>query len=202
MQTILVVGNSKKFISAIKKNNIKSLIQVVSWRELTKQQVGKDCFPIIFLVGFDFDAISESYMCCYKKNVLDVVNFLSNVSCESTIINYVNTIICSKRTFSRYAFAKAALADELVKRFKNVREFQCPTIVNRDEVYIRGGRTILFFAKVLIKTKIVKTIQLDAIANNFGMLWQQKKCFYEVEGRYLNVSRPLIVDKFLRVLLG
>jgi hypothetical protein len=202
MKTILILGNSKKFISVIKKNYREATIHVVGWRNLANQPIVKFHYSEIFLVGFDFDAIAESYKHCYQKNVLDVIEFLENVTCDKTIIKYVNTLISTKKTFSRYAYVKAALADELFKCFKNVYELQCPTIMHGDKVNIRGSRLTVVIAMILVKAKFINTIQLEVISTNFNVLWKRREYCYGVEGRFLSIVRPQIIDKFLRVALG
>ena len=110
---IVIIGQSQKFITGVKKNYKNSKINIIPWRQVDfyiKKRV--DIYNMIFVCGFDFSIYTKDYIFFEKKNIFLILQLLRKISNKKTKIIYINTQIKGKidYTYSRYKYAKQKLA--------------------------------------------------------------------------------------------
>jgi len=206
---LLVIGNSPKWIRFIESIYRVDFVKVVSWRSLPIEseeieKITSNDWDLLLIAGYDYKSASYSYENYLNKNVFLIIDFIKKVIKYDNKVIYINTLGTKKNyTFSRYLYAKMLLGMELSKNFKNADILEFPTVVENETICVHGS----YFSKIIIKNfvyfKIVKKININnSFQENFEILKKLRsnpklpKCFF------IKKPRPLIIDRFLRIILG
>ncbi len=122
---IIIIGNSKKFITIVRSIYKNSFIKVYSWRSLIdinyNQQKKFKNPNLIIICGYDYNSHWYSYKDYYKSNISEPIKFVNFLANPKTKILYIDTLkkvlnSNSKKnrfTFSRYEYAKKELGFNL-----------------------------------------------------------------------------------------
>ena len=209
------MGKSEKFILIIKSIFKSSNIKIYPWRSLKnlryKNEKSLKKPNIIFVCGYDYMSQWYSFKKYYDINVLMPLNFIKFLADKKTQIFYVDTInkVFTKdlkknlNTFSRYEFAKKKLALKLYKNFKNIKIIQSPPIKEKKEVLVFGGFLTKFIFKLLIRLKLIKTIDIKTLKKEiiFNLKIKKKLRIKDLNPIFLSVPRSLFLDRLLRFIL-
>ena len=212
---IIVIGNSKKFISIFESIYKKSNIKKYSWRSIIdldfkEQKLFKNP-KVIFICGYDYKSQWYLYEQYYHRNVslpFKLVKFLVD---DKTKIIYIDTISKvldrytkkKRKTFSRYEFAKKELRTKLQKNFKNLKILEIPPIKAKNEILIHGSFFTKFIFKILIKLNLIKTIDISKIKKKLiiNLNSRQKLKIYQLRPILLSIPRSLFLDRLARLIL-
>ena len=201
-KSILIIGNSEKFITHFKKY---FHVKVIPWRKclLTDfDQVNLVKYEFVLLSGFDYSCYKQSFDLALDVNVVNPLRMLNKI--DSTSIIYVNTEKPVKSyTWSRYLYLKNRLNNELINTKKNITSISVPTIIdNQKKPLINGGifSKIIFF--ILIKANFVKTITFDELIQLIEIRQPQKLKEKIIKPYFLKIPRNQFLDRLLRIILG
>jgi len=198
-KNILIFGKSYHFINIIKKIYFREKIYIQSWRKQTLYQK----FDLIFVCGFDYSSLNESFENFIKKNYTNPFKYIKRVSKINSKIVYINTYCEKTQTYSRYNFVKNFLANKIKKSFSKVYIISIPTIRIKSKILIYGDFFSRFIFRILYKLKIINTItiyNLKKILNEDNFVYQRKNL--QVKGVHMKFPRNLLVDRMLRFLFG
>lgn len=212
MKKIIILGKSKKFVEIINKLYKNYQISVLSWRKLEKikdHRLLKNT-KIVFVCGYDYNSQWYSLKEYQRKNIdlpYRLINIMAN---KNTYLFYVDTIGNIKKginprntTLSRYEYAKKMLRYKLTKKFKKIKIIELPPLIDKNSnIQIFGNQFTKMIFKLLILTGSIESIKLEKIANRFLIKnnFQQKHILNKPIAFFLNIPRPLIVDRFLRII--
>lgn len=212
MKKIIILGKSKKFVEIINKLYKNYQISVLSWRNLEKfkdYRLLKNT-KIVFVCGYDYNSQWYSLKEYQRKNIdlpYRLINIMAN---KNTYLFYVDTIGNIKKginprntTLSRYEYAKKMLRYKLTKKFKKIKIIELPPLIDKNSnIQIFGNQFTKMIFKLLILTGLIESIKLETIANRFLIKnnFKQKHILNKPIAFFLNIPRPLIVDRFLRII--
>ena len=206
---LLVVGNSEKFIRFIESIFPVSHKCIVSWRSLPlsieQQNIITDTkWDLCLVTGYDYSSATYSFDKYLASNVENVVQFLRTSTSRDSQVIYINTMAASKRyTFSRYLYAKMLLGDALTESFPKTISLEFSTVNDSGKIVTKGGivSKYVFWVLNYFGRLSVVFINESPIAN--------LKLFQELGHKpfvpspwFLKIPRPLIVDRFMRLILG
>ena len=210
---IVVIGNSYKFIKILNSIYPRSVIKVYSWRNISNLDLKKESvlknINIILICGYDYKSQWYSYNKYYLSNITKPLKLTQFLSTKKSVIIYINTISKikentlskNKYTLSRYEFAKKELAYKLSKNFKLLKILEMPVIENiNGSANIHGGIFTLIIFNFLIYLKLIKTISVNNIKKLIIKKIDSKNIIKHrsLKPIFLNLPRPLIVDRMLR----
>ncbi len=211
IDTVLILGNSKKFILESKKIFKNSKIVVVPWRDCEKfisneRDFKKMKISTCIVCGYNHKSALFEYSKYYKLNVENPFLFLKNNIPNSATIIYIDTLQDSKNiTFSRYKFAKRQLANMLTTTFKKFLLVSVPLVVNKkNKADINSDIFSKFIFNFMISIGIIKTINMKKVGKLISYLLRtmprsQKN---DIKGIFLKVPRFQFIDRVLRLTCG
>lgn len=208
IRSVLVLGNSQKFLSGIKRYFPGVTLTILPWRRLGEfaidYAIGDETFDLVFVCGYDYQSYRASYDDYLNKNVYDVIKVLSKCGkCRKLV--YVDTEETSKRyTLSRYVFAKKLLG-KLLKSTGCVPELHImrPCSIITDKVDVHGTWLEDAIFAVLEKLGRVRTVHIDALfqrlVQNQYLVLSDVSCPIPVG---LTIKRTRMIDRGLRFIYG
>lgn len=215
LKKIILIGNSLKFKKIFKSIYKKKKLKIFSWRKLKNinyKKINHYRNPhLLILCGYDF---SSSYY-CYKKyfdtNVTLPLKLTKYLSGKKTEIIYISTTNNLKKKnkiknncYSRYEYAKKYLRYSLLKKYTKIKILDVPAINNfNGDLDIYGGIISNYIFKILNFFKIIKTIDIKDLKKKILEKNSNRIFKYPLpNGIYLNIPRPLIIDRLLRLLFN
>ena len=95
------------------------------------------------------------------------------------------------------------MALKLYKNFKNIKIIQSPPIKEKKEVLVFGGFLTKFIFKLLIRLKLIKTIDIKTLKKEiiFNLKIKKKLRIKDLNPIFLSVPRSLFLDRLLRFIL-
>ena len=199
MNDIIIIGYSRKFINAIKNKYNNKKIHIFHWRKLVRKKINKNV--VIFVCGFDYDSLSSDLNIFLHNNVFKIIKFIKRFK-KIKKIYYINTFSKKKlNTFSRYNYAKNLLGYELQSNFINVQIVSIPTIVRNNKPLIHGNMFSKIIFYILIKLKLIETIEIQNISQLFNSSMKKNK-IKKIHGSYLELPRNVFIDRLLRFIYG
>ena len=164
---IFIIGNSPKFIKIFKELFPNSDIYIFNWRNSLSINLYKKLSKqpdIIFICGYNYESQWYNYSKYYHSNItapLKLVNFLKKKKTKNWYVNTSNKIkknnlSMTKKTLSRYQFAKQELAYKLYKSFKSLKILEIPVIIDKsDNANIYGGIITKILFNLLIYFNLI-----------------------------------------------
>jgi hypothetical protein len=200
---ILLLGNSNKFEYLVLKLWPKSVIEKVSWRQMTSKGI-KNNFDKIFICGYDYESSKYPFKDFLFANVDRPFHFLIYIQNNKTDLIYINTLPASKNfTFSRYLFAKQLLAFNLTNFFKKIYILNIPTIIPNKDIFNSSYGINPVVINLLLKLYIIKAIDFDGLINIIKNYKKHLKTAVNVpKPIFLRLPRTIFVDRFMRILIG
>jgi hypothetical protein len=122
IQKVVILGQSKKFITLVRDNFPDALISVIPWRSIEDHLNRIDYFKskkidLILVCGYDYKSSMYSYEKYIKVNITFPLAFVNNLCGSKTNVVYIATLRSSKKyTWSRYQFAKNELSFQLNRK--------------------------------------------------------------------------------------
>lgn len=206
---LLVVGNSPKLIRFIESIFPISERRVVGWRSLPltkyeEKDITAKHWDILLVAGYNYQTASCNLDECLAKNVGNVMALANTCVGKDTLVVYANTkAAAEKSTWSRYLFTKMMLGVELEHAFPNAHIIEFPTIVESGCIATTGGVLSKFAFRLLDFWGLLSKVIINESHENNLKLYSELKAKPSVpKAVLLVVPRPLIVDRFLRLILG
>lgn len=206
---LLVVGNSPKLIRFIESIFPISEKRIIGWRSLplTKDEV-KDiaakCWDILLVAGYDYQTAACNLDECLAKNVRNVMTLVNTCVGRGALVVYANTKAPTRKyTWSRYLYAKMLLGDALLHAFPNTHNLEFPTIVESGRILTTGGALSKFAFRLLDFLGCLSKVTINESAEENLKLFNELKVVPSVpKAVMLVIPRPLIFDRFLRLIFG
>lgn len=205
---ILILGNSSKFIEAIKLYYPCANLIIVSWRGIVLSNnefiKNESLFDMVFVCGYDYRSYSKTYDDYLNVNVYSVLAIISRFkNCRKIV--YVDTKDTGSRyTFSRYVYAKKLLGRLLVA---TAGEAEChimkPCTIVTDKIEVYSSWLELTIFKVLKSVGLVKTVTINSLFENLldkhYIVSTSVTCPIPI---LLIIPRTRFIDRGLRLLYG
>lgn len=208
IRSVLVLGNSQKFLDGIKRHFPRVALTILPWRRLsafaTDYKLDDEYFDLVFVCGYDYESYGARYDDYLNTNVYAVIKVLSKCGkCRKLV--YVDTEETSKRyTLSRYVYAKKLLG-KLLNSTGCVPELHImrPCSIITDKVDIHGTWVEAAIFAVLEKFGRVRTVHIDTLfqrlVQNQYLVSSDVSCPIPVG---LTIKRTRMIDRGLRFLYG
>lgn len=210
---IVIYGNSPKFIALIQAIFPEASTTILPWRT-PEQEVpsilARSTMPADLLVvcGYDYDSYHEPenlYLDCNVHRILDVCKMIAT---NATKIIYIDTLSTNKgRTYSRYLYAKKILGHKLKIALPQTQILPIPTVFDQEnQIGTQGGIVSQMAAKALIHLGIIRTINLQQLQVHLKGAIQNPSNTLDsspvIQPILINIPRPQLIDRALRILLG
>ncbi len=207
--SIVLLGNSDKFLSIFVKLFSNASVTVVSWRrcdELCLSENQNQIPDLIVVCGYDYRSGWYSYRDYIEANITAPLRFIDKLVEKNTCVLYIDTGDDLKTvTYSRYRFAKNSLALQLKKYGKQYKRVVLPVLIdNNGLASIYGGKVTKLIFNVLIKLGSVQTTSPNELINlinqslNSNLIPDPGK----LTPRYLKIKRSVFFDRVLRFICG
>jgi len=206
-ERIVVLGNSQKFIVALGDLYPNAEITVFPWRGCYNQRLtfAADLFVIC---GYDYASSTYGFRRYIAANVAAPLAFLrKNMQSTGAQILYINTDgPGTGLTYSRYAYAKNLLAEQLSYKYnKHTHPLRIPTVVDDSGLpQVRSGPVSRSILLTLARLGLLKTVGLSELSGLISGALSSKEVVtpFHLGGRFLGIKRNLFVDRLLRLLGG
>lgn len=209
MRKILILGRSEKIAMAVAELFPKAKIETLSWRSLSvADKTGIDC-ELCIVCGFDFGLFFGAFKTFKEVNIEVPHAVLSNAKTKTAKILYINTMRSAVgTTYSRYYYGKQGLLQELLTTGHSVFELCLPTIVDKTGTPSLNAsafekRLIMIVLQVLgintLEESLISHLIADILASEPSSVLENTQ---KLDGKFLSIPRPQIVDRALRLLLG
>jgi len=208
IKRITLLGTSAKFIDLAKDLFPEAELTLIPWRLNVQASHQTEKQPDLLIVcGYDYGSSLYAYDKYYAANVTHPLAIAKRVAGKDTQVIYIDTLHGTERfTFSRYQFAKNALAVKLGVYFHHLIVLGVPSIVSDAGVVdVHGGILTKFIFNTLIRLGVVQTIAsgslktmlLDALYKQHNQLK-----LVTLSPKYLSIRRTLFADRLLRFVNG
>ena len=179
-KNIVLIGRSKKFISAFQYLFPDSSMTIIPWRDCSSYNL--------------------------KENVYGPLMLIERIVDPQTLIFYVGTLNERiKITLSRYRYAKYLLGAELSAKYKKFKIISPPILLEDNEsTSIQGGWITKVIFTVLIKARIVKTLSYHGLINLIDVTLKSNsnKKIFNLTPKWLKLPRSRFLDRILRFIYG
>jgi hypothetical protein len=212
IQKIVILGQSKKFITLARECFPDTSITVIPWRSLEDQFTKIHYFKfkkidLVIVCGYDYKSSMYSYEKYTKVNIISPLAFINKVCSSGTIVVYIATLRSLKKgTWSRYQYAKNELAFQLKRKCSALKILYIPTIITRYGLAdINGGFFSRMIFNSLIKMSLLKTVSSNSLNILFLQILKSKQKGVKVltlKPKLLFIRRPLFLDRLLRLICG
>jgi hypothetical protein len=212
IQKIVILGQSKKFITLARDCFPNALITVIPWRSLEDQLTKVHYFKfkkidLVLVCGYDYKSSMYSYEKYTKVNITFPLAFINKVCSPGTIVVYISTLRSLKKgTWSRYQYAKNELAFQLKRKCSALKVLYIPTIINRYGLAdINGGFFTRMIFNSLNKMSLLKTVSTNSLNILFLQALKSKQKEVKVltlNSKLLFIRRSLFLDRLLRLICG
>lgn len=206
---LLVIGNSPKLIQFIE--SIFPIVErrVVRWRSLplsNEEEVAITAihWDILLIAGYDYQTAANRFEDYMEKNVGVIIELVKKCTRKEVQVIYTNTKAPAKRyTWSRYLYAKMRLGEALTRIFPNSVNLEFPTIVEHGRISTTGGMFSRIAFSMLDSLGLLSKVTINQSPEANLKLFRELKAIPIVpKPIFLRVRRPLIVDRFLRLVFG
>ena len=211
-KNIVLIGRSKKFISAFQYLFPDSSMTIIPWRDCSSYKLKKNntlirmAPKIIVVCGFDYKSYMYPYRDYLKENVYGPLMLIERIVDPQTLIFYVGTLNERiKITLSRYRYAKYLLGAELSAKYKKFKIISPPILLEDNEsTSIQGGWITKVIFTVLIKARIVKTLSYHGLINLIDVTLKSNsnKKIFNLTPKWLKLPRSRFLDRILRFIYG
>ena len=209
MRKILILGRSEKIAIAVAEHFPKAKIETLPWRTLSfADNRGIDC-EICIVCGFDFGLFLGAFKTFKEVNIEVPFAVLNNPKNKITKILYINTMRSAfSTTYSRYYFGKQALFQKLLTTGHSVFEICLPTIIdNTGKPSLNASafeRRLIMIVLQLLRINTLEESRLshliaDIVASEPSSVMENTQ---QLDGKFLSIPRPQVIDRALRLLLG
>lgn len=202
---ILILGKSKKFISAIKRYFYYKNIDIIPWRNIKLQSYKKNKYDYIFVCGFNFRIYNIEFNLFCKKNIYEPYDLIKLLAKTNTKVIYFNTQRMKKKfTFSRYNYAKQKLAYLINKNFKNSFIQNTDLIMVKNKVSVNSGFFSNYIFSLFAKFNLIKTVEIQKLIANiyYNKKIKNVKNFKNIKGHFLYLPRTQFIDRLIRLIFG
>lgn len=211
-KNIIFIGNSPKFINIFNKIfNKKIMIEVVPWRankaEAYLNTTSLKKSPnLIVVCGYDYESSYYEYERFINANVNYPLSLINKLSSSNSKIIFIDTENSNNRnTFSRYRYAKNALAEKFSAYSNNYSRISLPVIVDDYGMAdIHGSYLTKLIFNGLIRYGLIETINEEKIIKLIIKSLTERSIsnFDKINGKYLKIRRSLFFDRVLRFICG
>jgi len=205
-QYFVFFGSSSKFINNFQNQFGAEALQIISWRECSKNTSLPHANSTLIICGFDHQAYVRGYISFVEANIDHPYNFLSkNIKRYKRII-YIDTMNSGKlNTYSYYYYAKKELKRKLLLIRGDMEIIELPMVVTRLGWPDFHANTIeKLLAWIILKINKVETIKNSEIARFIlekkRMASSNDYCEHKLLLKHLYRNR--LIDKFIRVMRG
>jgi hypothetical protein len=213
IRNIVIYGNSPKFIRIVTTLFPTARITILSWRASQSEAgtiINKLTQPIdlLMICGYDYASYLANLDHYLINNVQKILKICAAFATDQTQIIYIDTLSPKKpRTYSRYLYTKKLLGKELVATYPRTQILSIPTVFDsQNKIGMQGGMISKIAAKTLIQLGIIRTIDLDELQTRIKNAIQSPSNTLDslpmVQAILINIPRPQLVDRALRILLG
>lgn len=206
---LLVIGNSEKLIRFVESIFPISHKYVVGWRSLplsTEDEgvIARTQWDICLVAGYDYCSASYFFDHYIASNIENIMHFACACIPRESVVIYANTMAASKRyTFSRYLFAKMLLGNALVSAFPKTVALEFSTIIESGKIVATGGLISKYVFWLLHHFGGLKTVVINKSSEaNTKLLHELVRKPIVPSPLLLKIPRPLMVDRFMRLILG
>jgi hypothetical protein len=213
ISNIVIYGNSTKFIAIIQALFPKASTTILPWRTPKQEAaiiLAKSTMPadLLVLCGYDYSSYSVPENLYLERNVYQILAVCKLVADNSTKIIYIDTLSTNKGwTYSRYLYAKNILGHKLKIALAQTQIFRIPTVFDQqNEIGMQGGMISQIAAKVLIYLGIIQAINFEQLQDHIKGAIQNGDNILDpspvIRPILINIPRPQLIDRALRILLG
>lgn len=213
ISNIVIYGNSPKFIALIQGIFPEASTIILPWRTPKQEAaiiLAKSTMPtdLLVLCGYDYDSYSVPENLYLERNVYRILAVCKMVSDNSTKIIYIDTLSTNKgRTYSRYLYAKKLLGHKLKIALPQTQILPISTVFDQQkQIGMQGEIISQMAAKALIHLGIIRTINFQQLQDHIQDAIQSPSNTLEstptIKSILINIPRPQLIDRALRILLG
>ena len=203
---IAIIGNSKKFITELKKNFFFKKLDIIPWRQIhlySNKRLVK--YDLVFICGFDFSIYFKNQKVFEKRNIYEILNLLKKITYKNSMLIYINTQNNNQKyTFSKYRYAKQKLAYLIFKKYKNSLIFNSDLIEVNKNISINSNLFSKLIFRFFVKFNLIKTIDIKKLFLEINNMINYKNFPKQnnIKGVFLMFPRTQFIDRFLRIILG
>lgn len=204
-----MIGHSPKLIQFVESIFPITEKSIISWRSLPlskeeEKNLAAMHWDVLLVCGYNYKTSAASFKDCLAKNVSNVLAFAEACVGKDIRVIYTNTQGPTRKyTWSRYLYAKMLLGDGLVGNFTNTDVLEFPTIFQYGNISTTGGLLSKTAFRILDSLGCLSKVTINqSNAENIKLFHELKATPIIPKPILLEIPRPLIVDRFLRLIFG